>query len=446
MTRQSVRLLLAALTLLAAASPGAHAQGGVVQGQVVNGTVGGTAALSDLPVRLYLFSGDQLKDTRRTSTDSQGVFRFEGVPTGAAWTAQAVVEYMRVEYGSKPLDLAAGTDFNGDIVVYDTTTDDSALRVDHAHLIVHRAQGQLEVTEIVRLINGGDRTYVGSQEVIPQRRATARLALPAGATDVLFPSSEVGSAMVRTGQGFVDTRPVIPGRQDYMLSYALSCGGSTYNLLKPILYPTAVLDLLVAEGIEVNAPAMERLGTREAPGVTYTYLTARSLSKGNDLMIRFSGLDQAPVTPGEAARGLSAGSVRREGLWHQAALGTVPLAALAALALLLIACLRRPEAESWPLAARQTVPAVQSERERLIAGLALLDERYEAGELDLPAYRRQREAEKSRLLYLLLSPQGKESEARRDERARAARRRAGARAGKAVRARGRAPQRRPKTG
>ena len=275
-----VRLTLAVIVGLLLVSIAVQAEVGLVQGQVINGTAGADTALGGLPVRLYLFSGNTLKDTQRTTTDAQGVFRFESVPTGSGRVGVAVVEYGGVEYESGLLDLSVGTDFNADIAVYETTVDASSLAVERSHLIIETGSGQLEVTEMVILSNVGDRTYIGSEEVIPGRRATALVLLPAGATDVTFSSAEVASAMVRTGRGFVDTRPIVPGQHEYVLSYALPCEGSTYNLLKPVAYPTTALDVLIAApGVEVDAPALEELGTREASGASYLHLAGHSLDR-----------------------------------------------------------------------------------------------------------------------------------------------------------------------
>ncbi len=440
-----IRLALATLGLLLGLSVEAWADGGVVQGQVVNGTAGATTALAGLPVRLYVFSGDALKDTRRASTDAQGMFRFEGLPTGGAWSALAAVDYAGVEYQSKELDLAVSSDLNGDIAVYETTIDDSALTVEGGHLIVEMGQGQLELTELVVIDNRGDRSYVGSEEVIPGRRATARIPLPAGATDAAFSSPEAAAAMIRTGKGFVDTRPVIPGQQHYVLSYALPCEGSTYNLLKPVAYQTASMDVLIAApGAEIDAPALERLGTQEASGASYLHLAGRSLARGTDILIRFSGLGQAIPRPAPVVRGAQPPAGASGGGPWQYLAGLLALGALLPATLIY---LRREEPVGWP-APGGAASALEVGREQMLTGIAELDERYEAGDLDESSYRRQREEAKKALLSLMLSSESGEGDgggkAYKGTRASGGHR--GGQSRKEVRPRGRAPKRRPKAG
>ncbi len=440
MTQRLVRLVPAVMVIFACLSLAARADGGIVQGQVMNGTAGAAGTLQNLPVRLYLFSGNTLSDTKRATTDAQGAFRFEGVPTGNAWAAVATVEYAGVEYQSRMLDLSTGTDFNGDVTVYETTAGDSALKIDRSHLIVEMGIGQLEVTELVILNNAGDRTYVGAEEVVPNRMATARLALPTGATDVSFSTEELAGAMVRTGEGFVDTRPVIPGQQQYVLSYALPCEGSTYNLTKPTIYQTTAIDVLVdAPGAEVSAAALERLGTRQAEGRAYEHLAGSALDKGADVTIRFTGLGQPSAAQAARANAGSAVEGGNSPWW----LDLAPLLALAALTPLVVVHLRRQDEEPWPLPQRQTASAVLAERERMLGAIADLDERYEAGQLDEGAYRKQRQAVKDELSNLMLSPQGRESDSKARRDARAARDARDDRSRKEVRARGGAAQRRP---
>lgn len=438
---RSARLALVAFLLLACWQIVARAEGGVVQGQVVNGTEGGAITINGLPVRLYLFSGGALKDTRRAITDAQGKFRFEGLPTGSGWSALATVEYAGIEYESGALDLSSGADLNADVAVYETTTDDSALKIEQRHLIVEMGPGQLEVTEYLILANTGDHSYIGSQEVIPNRRATARLALPSGATDVSFDPPELASALVRTGQGLVDTRPVIPGRQEYMLSYVLPVEGPTYNLLLPVLYPVDALDVLLnVPGAEVSAPSLERGGMREASGTTYLYFAGHSLNRGNDVALRLSGLGRPAPPAGETtAVGAAAGIVQRGWGWE-----SVPLATLVALGGLLIVRLRR----GLFVESEQAAAAVETERKRLLAAIVDLDERYEAGEVEESAYRRQRQAKKKRLLNLVLGLQsrGMGRESAGAGRARASARRTDVRRRKEVRAHPRPVRRRPEAG
>ncbi|MDI7276116.1 MAG: carboxypeptidase-like regulatory domain-containing protein, partial [Anaerolineae bacterium] len=377
---RKVTVALTALAALLILPLGAGAEGGIVQGQVINSTAGSNAALQGLAVRLYLYSGSTLKDTQETTTDARGIFRFENVPTGPAWTGIATVEYLGVEYGSTMLDLSVGSDFSGDILVYETTADDSFLRVERSHLIVEMGVGQLEVTEMIILVNDGDRTYVGSEEVVPGKRATARVPLPPGATDLSITVPAATSAMVRTGEGLVDTRPVIPGQHEYVLSYVLPCQGPTYNLLKPIVYPADALDVLVAApGAEVDAPALERLGTRETSGATYEHLGGRSLARDTDVVLRLSGLKQpaSMQATGSRASGAPAEAGKEPWTWS-----LLPLAALGALGLAAAWHVRRTEPEPWPIRPAHAAPAMEREGRRVLVSLADLDERYEAGELD----------------------------------------------------------------
>ena len=434
--RKMARVLLAAAALALGLAMVVHAEGGVIRGQVTHGTAGDHPSLGGLAVRLYLFSGNTLKETRWAHTDPQGVYRFDGLPTGGAWSAVATVQHAGVEYDSQTLDLVAGGELAGDITIYETTTDDSALRVDRSHLIIEAGEGQLEVTEQVILANTGDRTYVGREEIIPNRKATARLALPAGATDVSFEPRELASDMVRTGQGFVDTRPVVPGRQDYLFSYVLPVDASSYTLSKPLAYATGELDVLVhVPGVEISAPPLERLGTREASGVTYQSLVGRNLHAGSSVQVRLSGLGrEASDRPEGGQSSMPVADGPRQSWWHRFG----PLLLLPALLVPVAIRLHRSGrvGGGWM--------GDDGEREALLARVADLDEHYEVGEIGEPAYRKERAEVMNMLLSLAFGPQAEESECTGGESARRNARRADARPRKEVRARSRAAQRRPK--
>lgn len=437
-TRATGALLVGLLLLAGAVS----AEGGVVWGHVYNGTAGAAGSLGGLPVRLYVFAGDTLKDTLRATTDAQGMFRFEGVPGSSGSLAVAVVEYAGVQYESAMLDLSAAPECNGDIAVYETTTDDSALQLAHSHLIVEMGAGQLEVAEVLTLENNGDRTYVGAGEVVPNRRATAQVPLPVGATDVAFSLQEVAEAMVRTGQGFVDTRPISPGRHQYRLSYVLPCKDTSYSLVKPVLYPLAAVDILIAApGAEVEAPGLQNLGSREASGVSYVHLGGGSLAPGADVVIRLSGLGQPARTRADRAPSTGALGGAAGGGWRAS---LAPLLAVVMLAGGLVWHLARAAAPGP--AARKLAPAAatEDERGRLLVEVADLDESFAAGDLSEARYRRRRQAAKGRLLELMLGAEDGEREPSPSRRVRRSDRPAGDRPGKEVRASDGARRGRPK--
>jgi hypothetical protein len=320
------------------------------------------------------------------------------VPAQAGHLAVASVSYGGVDYQSASIDLSAETGISSDITVYETTTDSASLSVERSHLIVRMGTGQLEVIEWVILVNKGDRSYIGSEEVVPGRRVTVLLPLPTGATDVSFDDSAVAAALVRTGQGYVDTRPITPGTHEYLFSYALPCHGPTYDLLKPIAYPITALDVLIAApGAEIDAPALEEKGSKQVTGTTYLYLAGRSLAAGSELALHFKNLGPA-ATPGDGniESAPAATAIAREPWWP------LPLAALTLLSILGMVWLHlhRQRASSLPRNERPTGD-LEAECDRLLAALADLDETYEAAGIDEDRYRRQREEIKARLRALL---------------------------------------------
>ncbi|MGQ9682586.1 MAG: carboxypeptidase-like regulatory domain-containing protein [Anaerolineae bacterium] len=394
MMRRLLLPALAALFLLGHVVS-SQADGGVVEGQVVNGTAEHIVALSGLDVQLHLFAGSTMKETRHALTDDQGMYRFENVPTGAPWVAFVVVEYAGAEYESEEIDLSADQHANANVVVYDATTLDAAIRVERRHLIVEMGMGQLEVTESLMLANDGDRTYVGSSEVLPARRGTVEILLPQGSTGVTFSSAEARAAMVRTARGLVDLRPMPPGQREYVLSYALPCPTTALSLTIGSPYPTSAIDLLLAvPGARVMVSTLQPLGTRDASGATYLYFAGRDLDRGAVVTVDMTGLGQ-PAS--ERVGVVSAGppiAVPGPRWWSLAPW-------LAALGLAAALAWRLANPTQGGQAGEEPGIDAGDEEARLLAAIAELDDRYDAGELDERWYRKRREQARQAALAVM---------------------------------------------
>ncbi len=299
--------LLLCLALLLALPRTAWAQGGAITGQVSNGTLSPATPLADQPVTLLIYQGEQSLGQAEILTDAAGRFAFEGLEVGEPMSYLLVTRYAEVEYASDWLALDADApNTEQQLTVYDTTAEADAIHVQPHHMVITFAEGLIIVQEIAFVVNRGNRTFIGSIGQPGDNQATTlRFSLPPEAAHLAFSDPVAEQSIVRTADGFADTRPVPPGRWEYLYSYEVAAS-SSYTLHKRLYYPTDRINLLVADvGVEVTATPLEAQGTTTMPGESYLYWTQAGLPREAELRIT---LDQLPwaIQATDAATGASA--------------------------------------------------------------------------------------------------------------------------------------------
>jgi len=312
------------------------AQGqGVIEGQVVNGTANG-GSVEGLTVTLHVFAGMEEQPSQAATTDAEGKFRFEELSTEADHGYALLLNYGGVDYGSDLLTFSSTTDEEKltDILsvpmnVYESTGNDEAISIERAHIFVDFQEGNLLVGEMYIFSNGSDKTYVGVEEVTEGQRGTLRLSFPTGAKGLAFESGELGQRFFETEEGFVDTWPLRPGQASgqLMFRYSLPYDPSGYDLARDILYPLKALNVLVADvGVDVASDQLTLEGSRGIQGESYLNLSGQNLSKGDRLILHFSGSPDNEPVGGREAMPAQPSPASNQSLLRWAALGLVVLA------------------------------------------------------------------------------------------------------------------------
>ena len=386
--------LVLALGLLA---PGALAQGeGIIEARVLNGTEGG-GPVEGLTVTLRAFQGmtDEL-ESQTGVADAEGRVRFEELDTSPDITYVLGATYMGVDYGSLPLtfEQAAETILSTSFPVYETTEnpDQVDIQVERMHMFVDFEDGVMSIGELHIFSNVSDRTFIGVEDADLGQRLTLRFALPEGATGLRFQMGGEGDRYVTTADGFADTEAVRPGTsQQILYGYAVSYGeADTFDLVRPLSYPTLNLNVLVPRvGIEVTSNQVELNEIRTVEGQAYLNLNGRNFAAGDELSVRFAGL-QGIAQPGTTAEPGRSGLDPR---WI--ALG---LAALALAVGVIYPSLRR---SGRPVTASEPARQAEARLSRLVQAIADLDDAFESGSMDEANYRRQRQALKGEALALM---------------------------------------------
>ncbi len=151
-----VLILSLSLPALAAEDPT-----GTIEGQLINGTVGGSS-VADVEVHLKTFT-DIETGNLTTKTRSDGKFTFNSLSIIPPNTYQIFLTYKDAEYLGDNISFVHGqTSNSANITVYDSTTSDASVKIKTAHTIINIGPGILDVMVMYDFINDTDRTYVGN--------------------------------------------------------------------------------------------------------------------------------------------------------------------------------------------------------------------------------------------------------------------------------------------
>jgi hypothetical protein len=246
--------------------------------------------------------------------------------------------------------------------------------------------------ELLVVRNAGDKAYVGSKEVAGGRRATLLFSLPAGAREVKYGSGLMDCCVVPGEQGFVDTMDVKPGEREVAFSYDLAPSGGSVKFIRPVDYRTEAVEIFVPEGsVQVSGDGFKRMGV---------------VSGQDQRFVRFTGPSlEAPAAVALALDNLPA----MGGRWKPYAYASVGLLLLAGVSYPWVR--RRRAALPAPVpgraaAARNAGPTELALRKvELVAALAELESRHDAGQMPEKEYRRLRQ-EKRKALREVLAQHG----------------------------------------
>jgi hypothetical protein len=372
---------------------------GRLTGQVINGTTGQPVTAT---VTLSTFESFEPLTTREVQTGPDGAFLFENLPTGAQYVYLASTIYGDNSFGSEVASFPAGeTELATTLTIYESSATPGEIWVTLAQWFVDSHQGALLIGELYRINHDSDRVYVGSEEVAPGQNEILRFNLPEGATSVVLDGGEIGGRFIRTAEGVVDTQPLLPGGSQILLRYLLPYDGTRAELAHSVPYPVDRLNVLVVDGPAVTTD-LQSIGPQTVADEQWNSFEATNLPPAEPVSLRLSGLaraqDAAVATPGGSDAVLA----------HNPALlfGIGAAALVVILGVLGAYLLIRPKAPTpaevaLPLAvAPAGVVDPATERQRLLASIAQLDDLYASGGLDEESYQRARTAQKRNLVLV----------------------------------------------
>lgn len=382
-----ILLLIATAWAVGLSQPGRiHGQEGItVNGVVVNGTEGEDIA-PGLLVSLHAFGRDGGSvDTVETTTDESGRFQFtNGVPTGNIGYA-LTTEYSGMRYSMLvgPEDLATTIEF----LVYESTQDLAVISVERHALVINNVNEvaqHIEAVEFISLSNDSDRTLVPDLTNVGQGQFSfMRFSLPPHAVNFDIQSDLVGGEVIPVGTGFGLTSPVAPGEHNISFSFTFPYQGNAFDYQQNLLQGAALYQVLVPERMgQLEVDGLEQIPAFEVESSLYRVWQGQDFAPGQGLVVELTNLPQ-PSLFARLGR-----SVTSSGFWIVA----IPLMVGAALFVaLLYGCFwpGRPVSVSERLVHLPT-NGNATHREILVWEMAVLDEKFQQGQVPEAEYQAKR--------------------------------------------------------
>jgi hypothetical protein len=399
----AVAVVVVCLALLApkahAQSAASAAQSGVLSGTVANGSHGNAPVTGQTVTLEQYVSHATTQDIAHVTTDAHGSFTFSGLDGSGATDYVLHTTYQNGQFSSGIVTLANGGALE-QLVVYDTTTNDAAVSISLATILINAPNtqtGMVPVGVFVTFENTGHTAFVatpGAENGKPT--GLLRFALPPGATNVSLGAGFAGAQTVAVGSGFASTGTLPPGKTQLAFAYEVPYSATDYVFPYSAEYSTAQVAVLVPFEMQVEARDFVGQQPVEATGQKFHLLTKANVAAGAVAHLRIWGLPQ----PGESPD-LSFGQL--------VGLGSV-LALL--LALLLLVFLQRgylartfrllPAAAVANTGSTASEAALgEDERQRLLRDLLTLEHAYKAGTLRETEFQRRRESVRGQLRGLL---------------------------------------------
>ena len=378
MIKRIALLVMIFILSLPAPASAAEAGSGIIEGQIVNGTEGGSSvADQDVTLKTYLNNAETGPTTAKTN--AEGRYVFDGLSTESDYSYEVVLTFQQAEYHSERLSFGEGeTTKSVEVTVYDSTTSDEAIKIAMAHTIIYVGQGSLRVMELFRFDNKADRTYIGSEETATAgKKETLRFFRPKEATELQYTLGLMECCIMGSEEVFADTMPVFPGIREVAYSYEVSYNSGKYTFSRNVNYPTTRYDLLFQSGsVEVTDDRLAVQEPMDIEGTQFKHFSGRDFAPGDTLLAQLSDL---PETNSQ-----------------KALLG----AALALVVLVVgsgfVYLLRKRRLQ--PVSPEYNPDQI---RQRLLVEIAQLDDDFESGRIPEEAYRRSRAERKSQLVKLM---------------------------------------------
>ena len=350
-----------------------------IRGIVLQGTEGGPLP-AGLDVTLVTIDGDDVAiDDATIQTAPNGEFSFENILKGEGYRYRLSAQYGNIRQTVKVEDTLNQDEIS--LIVYETTTVMESIAATTHVTIVPRVDGKTQlmgVLELVEISNGGDRTFITdlqnpAPDGMPQ---LLRFSLPEGFDELTVDSDLPSGNVLEIATGFALSNAVPPGDFRVLFSYVIEYDGSEVTFDRSLPFDVHQYRILMppefgkAAGARFTATDDQLLGD-----MNYRVLQGSGFAVSDRIRFTFSNLPE-PGFSQRAQNFVSDNPLVTFGL---------PLIAVVVMgAMLVYVFFVRDRRPATRLANGMT-------RDELVAEIAVLDERHEAGEIEEDEYASQRQ-------------------------------------------------------
>jgi hypothetical protein len=284
-SRLALRCALLALLVLAGAG---RARAAVIEGRISHPTKPG--AVAHLDVQAIGLDEKQTPIERMTHTDANGHYRFDDLPSPAAYLVRARYGALTFPGGTAAFRQGEGDKRETlDFSVYDASSDAGRLHIAQQQWVIERSAGLWHVRESATIANP-DATVV-----------TVPPGAPAPISVAILPRhGEVSTAFGRLPEGaevrgdVVEVRgPVLPGDDGFALQLEYDVEASASELATELATPSTVTELALYVqdfGVDIDAGELHPARSVRDSDVNYQSFFGFDVPAGTRLPLRIRAL------------------------------------------------------------------------------------------------------------------------------------------------------------
>ena len=249
---------------------------------------------------------------------------------------------------------------------------------------INETDREVRALEVLGVSNTGDRTLLPELTNItnPADINFLRFSLPTDASELSVQSTLPGGDIIPMGTGFAVTSPVLPGEHEITYTYKFPYEGDSVTFNQRLIQGAEQYQVLAPASLsQVQVLPLEPKPRIDVSGTAYLVWEATGIPPGRGVSLQITQLPQ----PGIWTRFLN--QVKDGDIW----LVGIPVMLGVALAAVLVWAWFRAPRTTGAAAESAADGLQQSRRQSVVQAIAVLDERYERGQVESEEYRPRRE-------------------------------------------------------